>query len=927
VSFFSYISLSAEMEKIKRRYDNEVRRRIVNNSLSAVATTAIAVKKWKAVYDYEANGEDELSLRRGEIVDVLSKDAKISGDDGWWTGKLGDKVGIFPANYVEPMNANSNRASTIFELRFSELRLEEVIGVGGFGKVHRGFWSGEEVAVKAARRDPDDDKNAVRESVIKEATLFWLLNHPNIVSLKGVCLEDPNFCIVLEYCSGGSLSRALSGRKIPPDVLVDWAIQIAKGMDYLHSGSPVSLIHRDLKSSNILLNRPVINDNWNGKVLKITDFGLAREVYKTTRMSQAGTYAWMAPEVIKNSLFSKSSDVWSYGVVLWELLTGETPYKGIDALTVAYGVAINKFKLPIPSTCPSQFSSLMLACWDQNPHLRPSFSRIVRNLESLSQSGFMKTHRKSFHTLQENWKIEIQEIMEELKCKEKELRSREEELTKAMVQQKIHEEFLRKRERELTEREIDIVGRELNIIIQQQQQNKPVPKKRRGKFKKSRLAKLLRHPSNNPQMISSPSDFRHNITVTQEAPVAAKYVFNASSPDSPPPSPTVPRLRAYALQQTGTKGKTWGPSTLHQKERVNLNEHKVFLERNGHIKCSESAPNLGKTKVALMLNHIAGSDENIGTHIIILIDSFNCNLGCVFLGCLVDGDYSKNQVNGAFPAENKNKKKSDSALYKIGAMLASLVLGVDIRPLCKNSYCEESEDSVPNNRLQRSENSPQGSQKHATYHGQTRHSHRPQLDMNNFESSCKHEPSSSTTLLFDANGVEVDGSEEVNITCARRTSSSCVSNDGDVIYKTPDEYHTHRRTSSNTSSSSNVNPSFDPDDYFIRYKGETVTPPLQKSHRNTAQRPTTLELEATNCSVTNTPSSPDSSYGDSWNTPSTTSSQRSVRFNITEVYVPYDRRQYSNYQTLLDMNVEGQSQDGTVPLTALLSKHSQNKFI
>lgn len=76
-------------------------------------------------------------------------------------------------------------------------------------------------------------------------------------------------------------------------------------------------------------------------------------------MSQAGTYAWMAPEVIKNSTFSKASDVWSYGVVLWELLTGETPYKGIDTLAVAYGVAINKLTLPIPSTCPQPWRELM----------------------------------------------------------------------------------------------------------------------------------------------------------------------------------------------------------------------------------------------------------------------------------------------------------------------------------------------------------------------------------------------------------------------------------------------------------------------------------------------------------------------------------------------------------------------------------------
>lgn len=210
---------------------------------------------WTAFYDYEAQGEDELSLRKGQIVEVLSKDAKISGDEGWWTGKIGDKVGIFPSNFVvydDPIAHVNSIIGDIhpIEIDFSELELEEIIGVGGFGKVYRGIWKGREVAVKAARQDPDTDISVTLENVIKEAKLFGLLQHENIVSLEGVCLQEPNLCLVLEYCRGGSLNRVLAGRKIRPNVLVDWAIQIARGMDYLHNRAPISLIHRDLKSSN-----------------------------------------------------------------------------------------------------------------------------------------------------------------------------------------------------------------------------------------------------------------------------------------------------------------------------------------------------------------------------------------------------------------------------------------------------------------------------------------------------------------------------------------------------------------------------------------------------------------------------------------------------------------------------------------------------
>ncbi|XP_011504938.1 PREDICTED: uncharacterized protein LOC105367820 isoform X3 [Ceratosolen solmsi marchali] len=519
-----------------------------------------------ALYDYIAQGEDELSLQRGESVEVLSKDSKISGDEGWWTGKIRGKVGIFPANFVAEAETIDRVSSVIeqvqpVEIDFEELKLEEVIGVGGFGKVYRGFWNKKEVAVKAARQDPDEEPSVTLQNVRQEAKLFWLLKHENIVQLEGVCLKMPNMCLVMEYARGGSLNRILSGRKIRPDVLVDWAIQIARGMDYLHNKAPISLIHRDLKSSNVLLSEPIENDDFQYKTLKITDFGLAREVYKTTRMSAAGTYAWMAPEVIKKSTFSKASDVWSYGVLLWELLTGETPYKGIDALAVAYGVAVNKLTLPIPSTCPQPWRCLMEACWASDSHGRPGFVEILIALDEV-RSAFAATPHESFHTMQEDWRLEIEQVLHGLRMKEKELRCREEELTKAQVQQRQHEENLRQREQELAAREIDLLERELTVMIIQQQ-NTPTPNKRRGKFKKSRLKLNKKEPGSK---ISAPSDFRHTITVQHTAPDRVKS-RNPSRSNSPPGSPSIPRLRAIALPADGVKGKTWGPSTLHQRER------------------------------------------------------------------------------------------------------------------------------------------------------------------------------------------------------------------------------------------------------------------------------------------------------------------------------------------------------------------------
>lgn len=138
----------------------------------------------------------------------------------------------------------------MLQIDFNELVLEEMIGVGGFGKVYSAIWKGREVAVKAARRDLDEDVSQTLESVRQEAKLFAMLKHPNIMGLLGVCLQEPNLCLVMEYARGGPLNRALAGKRIPPHTLVDWAVQIARAMLYLHCQAIVPVIHRDLKSSN-----------------------------------------------------------------------------------------------------------------------------------------------------------------------------------------------------------------------------------------------------------------------------------------------------------------------------------------------------------------------------------------------------------------------------------------------------------------------------------------------------------------------------------------------------------------------------------------------------------------------------------------------------------------------------------------------------
>ncbi|BFG00893.1 mitogen-activated protein kinase kinase kinase [Drosophila madeirensis] len=536
---------------------------------------------WTALYDYDAQGEDELTLRRGQIVVVLSTDSEVSGDVGWWTGKIGDKVGVFPRDFVtdeDPLQLNVPSAIGDIqphEIEYEEMDIKEVIGSGGFCKVHRGYYDGEEVAIKIAHQTGDDDMQRMRDNVLQEAKLFWALKHENIAALRGVCLKT-KLCLVMEYARGGSLNRILAG-KIPPDVLVNWAIQIARGMNYLHNEAPMSIIHRDLKSSNVLIYEAIEDNHLQQKTLKITDFGLAREMYNTQRMSAAGTYAWMPPEVISVSTYSKSSDVWSYGVLLWELITGETPYKGFDPLSVAYGVAVNTLTLPIPKTCPETWGSLMKSCWQTDPHKRPGFKEILKQLESIARSKFTLTPQESFHYMQECWKKEIAEVLHDLREKEKrfqtieeELRNKEEQLLQVQNEQREKATLLKIREQNLREREIELIGREL-VMMQ------PVPKRKPKKGKK-----------NKPLQISLPTEFRHTITAVRDK-------------AEPPGSPSFSGLRLVALTD-GHKGKTWGPSTMHQRERSLLpsqlcgGQPEWPAQTSTHSSFSKSAPNLDKSK-------------------------------------------------------------------------------------------------------------------------------------------------------------------------------------------------------------------------------------------------------------------------------------------------------------------------------------------
>uniref|UniRef100_A0A8C6Q4E4 mitogen-activated protein kinase kinase kinase n=1 Tax=Nothobranchius furzeri TaxID=105023 RepID=A0A8C6Q4E4_NOTFU len=321
--------------------------------------------------------------------------------------------------------------SKSWEIPFEEISDLQWVGSGAQGAVFLGRLHGDEVAVKKVRD--------IKETEIKH---LRKLKHPNIITFKGVCTQAPCYCILMEYCAQGQLYEVLRvGRKITPSLLVDWSMGIAGGMNYLHLHK---IIHRDLKSPNML----ITHDD----MVKISDFGTSKELSdKSTKMSFAGTVAWMAPEVIRNEPVSEKVDIWSFGVVLWEMLTGEIPYKDVDSSAIIWGVGNNSLQLPVPESCPDGFKVLLRQCWNCKPRNRPSFRQILLHLD-IASADVLSTPQETYFKSQAEWREEVKQHFEKIKSEgtclhrldEELINRRREELRHALD---IREHYERKLER------------------------------------------------------------------------------------------------------------------------------------------------------------------------------------------------------------------------------------------------------------------------------------------------------------------------------------------------------------------------------------------------------------------------------------------------------------------------------------------------
>ncbi|KAK6237510.1 hypothetical protein QUC31_002979 [Theobroma cacao] len=263
--------------------------------------------------------------------------------------------------------------------------LDKMIGEGSYSTVHEGFYKLKPVAVKIIQ--PSNTSAVTRdhkERFQREVLLLSRMNHENVVKFIGASVE-PTMMIVTELMKGETLQKylwSIRPKRLDLKLSISLALDISRAMEYLHANG---IIHRDLKPSNLLLTEDRMQ-------IKLADFGLAREEAMGGMTCEAGTYRWMAPELYSRDPlpvgakkhYDHKVDVYSFSIVLWELLTNKAPFKGRDNVTVAYAAAKNE--RPSVESLPGDIVSLLQSCWAEDPKIRPEFKEITGSLTNFLQN-------------------------------------------------------------------------------------------------------------------------------------------------------------------------------------------------------------------------------------------------------------------------------------------------------------------------------------------------------------------------------------------------------------------------------------------------------------------------------------------------------------------------------------------------------------
>ncbi|KQK09711.1 tyrosine-protein kinase abl-1 [Brachypodium distachyon] len=260
----------------------------------------------------------------------------------------------------------------------SQLLIGHRFASGAHSRLFHGIYQEQPVAVKFIRL-PDDEEEAELSAQLEkqfstEITMLSHLHHRNVIKLVGACSSPPVFCVLTEFLSGGSLRAFLhkqEHKSLPLEKIISVGLDIAHGMAYIHSQG---VVHRDVKPENIIFDGECC--------AKIVDFGIAcEEAYCDPLANDPGTFRWMAPEMMKHKPYGRKVDVYSFGLILWEMLTGSVPYDDLTPFQAAFAVFDKNVRPTIPVSCPAALRLLIEQCWALQPDKRPEFWQIVQLLE------------------------------------------------------------------------------------------------------------------------------------------------------------------------------------------------------------------------------------------------------------------------------------------------------------------------------------------------------------------------------------------------------------------------------------------------------------------------------------------------------------------------------------------------------------------
>lgn len=264
-----------------------------------------------------------------------------------------------------------------WELKESQLVFNEKIASGAFGLLYRGSYCGQEVAIKVLKSNAQEGNagNETMREFAQELSILRRVHHKHIIQLIGALTKQKTMCLVTEFMHGGNVLQFVQEHALKLHEIIRFSLGVAMGLDYLHK---INIIHRDIKTANLLLDE--------NSVVKIADFGVARlqPTDGSTMTAETGTYRWMAPEVIAHGFYNEKADVYSYGIMVWELESGgEVPYPGYTPLQAAVGVVQRGLRPAISTSCNPKLAQVMQSCWLADATQRPGFEQIISLLKSI----------------------------------------------------------------------------------------------------------------------------------------------------------------------------------------------------------------------------------------------------------------------------------------------------------------------------------------------------------------------------------------------------------------------------------------------------------------------------------------------------------------------------------------------------------------